>query len=318
MGMTWWVPRQEESLFDKQALNGHSDIPSSNRNQSMQDGMPAQAHSDVSQNDFSADNDYSVGNNFSADSVHTNISKASNNQEVKPSSSDVRSTKSVSEQSRQALESLKSSVNTEKSVTPDTTNLPESSHSNKVTTENDQPLPKRPGKPEVDSVEHHSRGLLVVPKGRRWMADTLTVVCRHESGQPSESFLLRGNPSKTVANILMALNVFVHGQTGLELLKSANFAQLATTALSDQSKPTPEVFEEHRPKALFIMGEQTANLLMGEQRSLAEWQLKPWKTAEGIPIVVTYHPYEIFKSPQLKKQVMKDLIQLSQWLIDDE
>ncbi len=168
-----------------------------------------------------------------------------------------------------------------------------------------------------DKAANQSQGYLVLPSGRRWISGALTVVCRHEAGQPSESYILRGNPSKTVANLLKALNVFMTGEVGVELLNAANLAQLASTSLSDRARETSDTLRQESPKALLVMGASTANHLFNENKTMGEWQVKTWRTPEDIPVVVTYHPYEIYQSPILKKQVMQDLITLSHYLRDE-
>lgn len=166
-------------------------------------------------------------------------------------------------------------------------------------------------------VTNQSQGYLVLPSGRRWLSGALTLVCRHEAGQPSESYILRGNPSKTVANLLKALNVFMTGEVGVELLNATNLAQLASTPLSDSARETSVTLRDNSPKALLVMGASTANHLLNENRTMGEWQVKTWRTPEDIPVVITYHPYEIYQSPILKKQVMQDLITLSHYLRDE-
>jgi len=151
---------------------------------------------------------------------------------------------------------------------------------------------------------------MVLGRGKQWKNDALTVLCRHEPGQPSESYLLRGNPSKIVQNMLKALNFFMHHEVATQILQQCNLAQLASTSLSEQAKAASEVFADHKPKALLVMGAATANHLMGYEQSMGQWQVKTWQTDDGIPFVVTYHPYEIHSSPILKRQVMSDLLSL--------
>ncbi|NVJ61039.1 MAG: hypothetical protein HWE27_11660 [Gammaproteobacteria bacterium] len=158
---------------------------------------------------------------------------------------------------------------------------------------------------------HQGRGFLVLPNGKRWNPNSIAVVCRHKEGQPAESFLLRGNPSKTVKNLTLALQFLLEHEVTPAFLNRINFAQLATTALSDRASSTGEVITQHEPRAMLILGEETANLISGENRRLSEWQLKVWHTPEQVPFVVTYHPHDIFRNPAIKRQVYQDLIRLS-------
>lgn len=161
------------------------------------------------------------------------------------------------------------------------------------------------------------RGFLVLPSNKRWIPEELLVVCRHQPGQPSESFWSRGQPSKTIRNLLHGLHYLLTESYSAQWLNRINYAQLATTALSENTQQTERVLTEIKPKAILVLGEHTANLIAGEARSMSEWQLKNWQTSEGIPFIVTYHPYEIYQSPILKKQVVQDLLRLSHLLHDD-
>lgn len=165
--------------------------------------------------------------------------------------------------------------------------------------------------------EQEGQRFMVLGRGKQWKNDALTVLCRHETGQPSESYLLRGNPSKIVQNMLKALNFFMHHEVATQVLQQCNLAQLASTSLSEQAKAAKDVFAEHKPKAMLVMGAATANHLMGYEQSMGQWQVKTWQTKEGIPFVVTYHPFEIHSSPILKRQVMSDLLSLTPFLSDD-
>ncbi|NVK87470.1 MAG: hypothetical protein HWE13_05060 [Gammaproteobacteria bacterium] len=160
------------------------------------------------------------------------------------------------------------------------------------------------------------RGYLVLPSQKRWIEGELLIVCRHQAGQPAESFWLRGQPSKTLRNLVNGLSYCCEQAVSPKWLNRVNFAQLAATALSEQTQDTATVLAKVKPRAILVLGAHTANLLTDQENEMSQWQLKNWQTPEGIPFVVTYHPYEIFQSPLLKRQVYQDLQRLSHLLMD--
>ncbi len=181
-----------------------------------------------------------------------------------------------------------------------------------------------PAQPATDDVKEDTsgsaatpaNGFLVLPKGAQWKAGGLTLICRHEPGQPAQSYVRNGAPSKTVTNLLLALQSLLPEETP-SVIKGANFAQLSSTALSEHAVPIADAFLHSKPKAILVMGAAAANQLLHQSFDMGQWQARNWQTQDGIPVVVTYHPYEMFTSPILKKQVQKDLFVLRQWLIND-
>ncbi len=158
-----------------------------------------------------------------------------------------------------------------------------------------------------------SQGTLVLQGNGRWERLSLLVICKHGEQHHPNSFCNNGRPSKTMSQVLKALDNHIK-DLEISLTGRLGLAQMGSTLLSEQSKHTHEALHSSSPKALLLMGEEAANFLTGEQRSFAQWQTRVWKTPEGISFIVTYHPEEIFRSPSLKKQVYQDLIRIGQIL----
>ncbi|MCO7225379.1 hypothetical protein [Pleionea sp. CnH1-48] len=159
------------------------------------------------------------------------------------------------------------------------------------------------------------RGYAVIPPGTRWKANGIGVLCRHEVGQPAGSFVNHGRPSKTLANLLNAIEYFVTEAVEEDYSESLFYAQVTGAGLSDASQAVAPLLEEHPPKALLLMGAATANQLTGEERSLEEWQSRQWTLADSTPFIVTYHPYDIYQSPLLKKHLMSELEMLRSMIL---
>jgi hypothetical protein len=160
-----------------------------------------------------------------------------------------------------------------------------------------------------------SQGYLVLPKGTEWKTGGLTVICRHEPGQPAQSYVRNGVPSKTMTNLLLGFQALLPDDAP-SLIKNTNFAQLSSTALSENAVAATQALRQYPPKAILIMGAAAANQLLQGSHDIGQWQARSWTSPEGIPLVITYHPYDIFTSPILKRQVFKDLLALRQWFID--
>lgn len=159
---------------------------------------------------------------------------------------------------------------------------------------------------------------LVGTNSQQWSPGGLWILCRHQSGQPPESFSNRSGLSKTVKNLLAALNWLVVEADDMNeySMPPIMTAQLTSTALSDNAMSLSEMLDRHRPKAMLLMGEATANHMMMTERDLSEWSLKRWAHESGVPFIVCHHPFQLYSDPLLKKQVLPQLLQLRQLLIE--
>jgi hypothetical protein len=61
-----------------------------------------------------------------------------------------------------------------------------------------------------------------------------------------------------------------------------------------------------RPKKIVIFGEKSAHIMLKSQKSINELR-QIIHMVENIPSVVTFHPNELIKNPNLKKEVSQDL-----------
>ena len=144
-----------------------------------------------------------------------------------------------------------------------------------------------------------------------WQRASVGVLCRHESGQPASSFVHKNQPSKTLAGLLTGLKYFLQRDLTENSEQTNNnismaYSQLALRGLTDSALSLEQALSNADLKVLLLMGAATANQLFNEEKSLSHWQNRVWKFQDKIPCIVTYHPFELYQSPLLKKFVMQD------------
>ena len=68
-----------------------------------------------------------------------------------------------------------------------------------------------------------------------------------------------------------------------------------------------------QPDVIMVLGELACQQLLVSQKSLTDLRLRHHKHL-GVPVYASYHPAELFNTPENKRKVWADLLQISKQL----